>query len=894
MRVEFFTSMKLKLFYPALLLYFWLSSTAVAQVSVLTQHNDNARSGNNLNETILNTSNVNVNTFGKLFTVTLDGYVFAQPLYVPNLPIAGATHNVVFAATAGDSIFAIDADTGTQLWTKNYGTPVPSSVINTQNILVQVGIISTPVIDPSTMTMYFVTKTYENQVQIFRLHAIDVTTGNEKFGGPVQISASVLGKGDASSGGQVPFQASQENQRAAVTLVNGVVYLAFASHEDYSPYHGWVLGYSASTLQQLYVFNDSPNGGQAGIWQSGQGLVADANNNLYLMVGNGTTDVQTGGADYGEAFIKLNSALVPQDYFVPNNFDNLNSTDRDVASGGPTLISGTTYIVGQGKQGVMYVVNTTNMGHYNASQDPVVQEFSVGGGLWGSPVFFNYPSNPLLFVWNSADRLKAFPLSNGLFATTPSAESALTMSSGSTGGALSISSNQYAAATNILWASIPINDPDHMLVGGELVALDATNIGTELWDSHQNQSRDDVGDWAKFVAPTVANGKVYVGSDTGNGQLIAYGLLPTQTITTIDDAVSGTGGNEFEYVGSGWSHCSNCGSNLYDGTNSWDNTTNDYVTVAFTGTQIKFYGVQDPKHGIGAVSIDGGAETNIDFYAATRAGDVLLWTSPVLAAGDHIFKLRVTGSKNPSSSNYHAVPDRVDIVTASSGPVAPTNLTAAGQPTSVALSWTSSSNAQYYDVYRGTAPGAESETPVGSPTGTTYTDSSVTAGTTYYYTVAAVTSAGTSAPSNEASAEVGQALQNGTYTVTNAGSNLVWDDPAWSANPGTNVILYPLNNGANQKWIFKSIGNGYYTITNDSNNLVLDDPGFNTASGTKLVQWSLNNGTNQHWLITSDGSGFTITNQSSGLAVDASTDTQSTDIVQATANGSSNQIWYIH
>ncbi|HEX3685384.1 MAG TPA: RICIN domain-containing protein [Bryobacteraceae bacterium] len=872
-----------------------LCSTAWGQVSVLTQHNDNSRSGNNLKETILTTSNVNVNSFGKLFTVNLDGYVFAQPLYVPSLPIAGGTHNVVYVATAGDSIFAIDADLGTQLWTKNYGTPVPSSVINTQNILVQVGIISTPVIDPSTQTMYFVTKTYENQVQIFRLHAIDIIAGSEKFGGPVEIAASVPGTGDASSGGQVPFQAAQENQRAALTLANGVVYLTFASHEDYNPYHGWVLGYSASTLQQLYVFNDTPNGSEGGIWQSGQGLVVDAANNLYLMVGNGTTDVQTGGRDYGEAFIKLNSSLVPQDYFIPNNFDALNSADKDVSSGGPVLIPGTNYIVGEGKQGLMYVVNTTNMGHYNASRDPVVQEFSTAGGLWGAPVFFNYPTNPTLFVWDSGSNLEAYSFTNGLFNTTPAAEGATSISGCCAGGALSISSNNYAPGTNIIWASVSLTSPIHSLAAGQLFAYDATNITTELWDSYQNQSRDDFGDWAKFVAPTVANGKVYVGSDSGSGQLVAYGLLPvSQTVSTIDDAVAGAGGNKFEYIGNGWQHCSNCGSNLYDGTNSWDNATNDYVTVAFTGTQIKFYGVQDVLHGIGAVSIDGGSETNVDFYASTRAGDVLLWTSPTLTAGDHVFKLRVTGNKNPSSTNYYAVPDRVDILSGGSGPAAPTGLTATGQSNSILLSWTASASAQYYNVYRGTSPGAEAETPVGTPTSTTYTDTNVNTGTTYYYTVAAVGSAGTSAPSNEASAVVGAVLENGTYTVSNSAATLVWDDPAFSSSLGTNVELYQANGGANQKWTFTSVGNGYYTITNDSNGLVLDDPGFNTASGTKLVQWSLNGGNNQHWLVTSSGSGFVISNQYSGLAVDASADTQKTDIVQATATGSTNQLWSIH
>ena len=889
-----FVSIRLNNFFHGAICAAAVCSVMWGQVSVLTHHNDNSRSGVNLKETILNTSNVNVNTFGKLFTENLDGYVFAQPLYVPNLTINGAAHNVVYVATAGDSVFAFDADNGATLWNKNYGTPVPSSVINTPNILVQVGIISTPVIDPSTLTMYVVTLTYPNQVQTFSLHAIDITTGNEKFNGPVVISASAPGTGDASSNGVVPFQAPMENQRTALTLVNGVVYMAFGSHEDYNPYHGWVLGYSASTLQQLYVFNESPNGSAGGIWQSGQGLVADANNNIYLTVGNGTTDVQSGGKDYGEAFLKLNSALVPQDWFVPSNFDALNSADEDVSSGGPLLIPGTSYIVGQGKQGLMYVVNTTNMGHFNASKDPVVQEFSVGGGLWGSPVYFNSPTNPMLYVWDSSSSLQGYAFSNGAFATSPSATGSTVMSSCCAGGAISISSNNYAAGSSILWATIPLSSPIHALASGQLFAYDATNIGNELWDSYQNQERDDFGYWAKFVPPTVANGKVYVGSDEGNGQLAVYGLInPGLNVTTIDDAVLGTSANQFNYVGSGWSHCSNCGTTLYDQTNSWDAVSNDYVTVAFTGTQIKWYGTQDNHHGIGAASIDGGAESSVDFYAPQRAGDVLLWTSPTLTAGNHVFKMRVTGTKNPSSTGVYVVPDRVDIIT-SNGPPAPTGLTARVQNNSVALSWNASSGAQYYNVYRGTASGGEEGQPIGTSSTTTYTDSAVVEGT-YYYTVTAVDAAGASVPSNEASATLGTAtLQNGTYTVTNSTGTLVWDDPGWATALGTNLELWPSNGGANQKWIFTSVGNGYYTITNDSNGLVVDDPAFSTTPGTKLIQWGSNGGTNQHWLVMASGSGYIITNQNSGLVIDPSGDTQATYIVQTTATGAPTQIWTIH
>ncbi|MFL6350524.1 MAG: RICIN domain-containing protein [Bryobacteraceae bacterium] len=888
-----------KIFFASSILAALLSLPASSQVSVLTQHNDNLRSGVNSSETLLTTANVNAQSFGKLFTAKVDGYIFAQPLYVPGLSIAGASHNVVFVATAADSVFAFDADNGALLWTRNYGTPVPSSVIQTENILVEVGIISTPVIDPSTGTMYVVTKTYENSTQIFRLHALDITTGAEKSGGPVQISASVNGTGSGNDGaGHVLFQAAKENQRPAVTLVNGVVYLAFAAHEDYPPYHGWVLGYSASTLQQLYVFNDTPNGSNGGIWQSGQGLLVDANNNLYFMVGNGTADVQNGGSGYGEGFVKLSSTLNPLDYFIPNNFDALNAADADVSAGGPVWIGGTTYIAGEGKQGLMYVVDTANMGHYNASRDSIPQEFTAGPGLWGSPVFWNNPNNPSLYVWNRGDTLKAFSFSNGFFQTTPSSQSSASLPGGHTSGALALSSNGNAPGTGILWASVPLQDPDHSTANGQLFAFDATNLNRVLWDSRQNIARDDIGNCAKYVPPTIANGKVYMA--THSGVLAVYGLLssPPSNSSTIDDSVAGTGQNQFNYVGA-WQHCTNCGSNLYNQSNSWDNTADDSVTLAFTGTQIQFYGVTDTRHGIGAVSIDGGGETSIDFYASVRAGNVLLWTSPTLAAGSHVFKLRVTGTRNPNSTGTFVAVDRIDVINGggSATPAAPTGLTATAGNSQVTLAWGASSGATSYNVYRGTTSAAEGTAPIASGiTGTTYTDNGLTNGSTYYYTVAATNSAGTSSQSNEANATptstVG--LSDGTYTVSNSAGTLVWDDPAFAKQNGTNVILWPADGGTNQRWIFTSVGNGYYTIKNQNSGLVLDDPGSSLQSGTQLLQWALNGGGNQQWLVTASGSGYTITNRASGLLVDASGNAKNTDLQQATSSGGSGQIWSIH
>jgi hypothetical protein len=876
-----------------------LYPAASGQVSVVTQRNDNLRSGVNLSETLLTTSNVNVKTFGKLFTAKVDGYIFAQPLYLSNLSIAGGIHNVIYVATAADSVFAFDADNGSLLWSRNYGKPVPSSVIGTENILVQVGIISTPVIDPSTQTMYVVTKTYENNVQLFRLHALDITTGSEKLGGPVVISASVNGSGSGNDGnGHVTFQAAQENQRVAVTLANGVIYLAFASHEDLAPYHGWVLGYSASTLTQLYVFNDTPNGSAGGIWQSGQGLLVDANTNLYFMVGNGTADAQSGGSDFGEGFIKLSANLTPLDYFIPNDFDNLNSRDLDVSSGGPISIPGTPYIAGEGKQGVLYVVDTTNMGHYNASQNPIHQQFTVGKGIWGSPLFWNNASSPTLYVWNNADVLKAFRWSNGFFQTSPAAQGSIVLPGGALGGALALSSNGNASGTNILWASVPLQDPDHALSDSQLIAYDATNVANELWNTRQNQARDDVGNWAKFVAPTVANGKVYMA--THSGQLVVYGLLGSTGgnpgTTSIDDDAEGTGQNEFNYAGA-WQHCSNCGSNLYNQSNSWDNTPNDFVTVAFSGAQIKLFGVQDINHGIGAVSIDGGPEINVDFYGSTRAGNVLLWTSPILASGSHTLKLRVTGTHSAASTDNFVVPDRVDISSGNSAnPSTPTGLSATPGNGQISLSWLPSSGAISYNLYRATTSGAEGSTPIASGVvGTTYTNTNLTNGATYYYTVAASNSAGMSAQSAEASAmpNSGAALGDGTYTVTNLASKLVWDDPAFAKIAGTKVILWPANGGANQRWKFTSAGNGYYTITNQNSGLVLDDANVSTAPGTELIQWPSNNGRNQLWLITPVGDGYTITNQASQLVVDASGNAKGTNLQQSTTSGGAAQVWLI-
>ncbi len=515
----------------SVLLTLLLGGAASSQVSVLTQHNDNQRTGANLSETILNTSNVNVNQFGKLFNLPVDGYVFAQPLYVPNVSIAGGVHNVLYIATEHDSLYAFDADSGVRLLNQmSLGVPVPSSVINTPNILVEVGITSTPVIDIASKTIYVLAKTYASNIQNDYLHAIDMTTLQDKVA-PVKIVAQVNGKGYGANntldndGTHVFWNAHKQNQRPALTLVNGVVYIGFGSHEDYDPYHGWVLACNATTLAQLAAFNTTPNGGEGGIWMGGQGFVVDASNNIYLMTGNSTTSLENNAGDLGESFVKLTlsgASLTATDYFKPNNYDSLNAADADLGSGGLIGIPGTTYVVGGGKQGLMYLVDTANMGKLNATKDQVIQEWGADNGLWGSPVFWN-SSAPKLYVWGQNDRLKSYSYSGGLFTTSPNSQSSALTPAGDGCGALSVSSNGSVAGTGIVWATAPDTDPDHATVTGKFYAFDATNLANKLWDSSLNSARDSIGNHAKFCPPTVANGKVYVATDSG--QVCVFGLL---------------------------------------------------------------------------------------------------------------------------------------------------------------------------------------------------------------------------------------------------------------------------------------------------------------------------------------------------------------------------------
>ena len=519
--------------YPLALLF--CSLMAPAQVSVTTQHNDNRRTGRNLQETLLTTTNVNVSTFGKLFARTVDGQIYAQPLYVAGLTVGGKLRNVVFVATQNDSVYAFDADdpaASAPLWKTRVGTPVPNTDISPQcvDIQPQIGVTSTPVIDKTSNTIYVVAKTKNtaNSTYHFKLHALDLLTGKEKFGGPAEIAGQVPGTGAGSVNGVLTFAPKFQNNRPGLLLLNGVVYIAFASTCDIGTWNGWIFGYGASSLQLTTVFSAAPNGSDAGIWQGGTGLLAIVDK-IYVVTGNGTFDADQGGSDYGDSFVKLNTTggLSVADYFTPSNQASLNSADTDLGSGGPISIPGTNFIVAVGKDHTLRVVDTTNMGHFNSTFNADVQEFTATAHTFmGSPVFWNSPNNgAVIYLWSGGDYLKEFKFVNGKFQVTPVSKSSFL----STGGysntvPLSLSANNSKAGTGIIWSAGSFSgDANHLTVSGIVRAFDATNLQTELWDSKQNAARDDLGNYAKFCPPTIANGKVYVG--TFSNKLVVYGLI---------------------------------------------------------------------------------------------------------------------------------------------------------------------------------------------------------------------------------------------------------------------------------------------------------------------------------------------------------------------------------
>lgn len=649
------------------------------QVNVLTYHNDNARTGQNLNETTLTPANVNPASFGKLFTVAVDGKVDAEPLYVSSLNMPGyGARNVVFAATEHDSVYAFDSNTGAVYWHVSMlkSGETTSDDRGCSQVVPEIGITATPVIDQHAGphgTIYLVAMSKDANGNYYqRLHALDITTGAEEFGGPINVAAKYPGTGDNSSNGDVVFDPKQYKSRPGLMLLNGTVYTGWGSHCDYRPYTGWLIGYNETTLQQNVVFDLAPNGNEGALWAGGGGIAADSAGNIFLQVANGTFDTTLNSkgfpehADYGNAFLKLalsGNQLIPQDYWTMDNTVNESDSDEDLGSGGLLLFPNMTdssgklrhLATGAGKDGNIYVVDRDSMGKFQASSNSnLYQELAHGlaGGEYATPAWFN----GTVYYGAVGDNIRAYNVSAARLPSSPSATSPNSFPY--PGVTPSISAN--GTSNGIVWAVSNTNP-------GVLYAYQASDVANQLYNSNMAASeRDQFGSGNKFVPPTIANGKVFVGT---TNSVAVFGLL----------------------------------------------------------------------------------------------------------SGEH-------------------------------GPIA-----------------------------------------------------------------------------------------NGEYTVKNAYSGLVLDDPSFSTTSGTQIIEWAANGGSNQKWQFTFQSNGYYTIRNVSSQMYLTDPGDSTTLGTKLEQMPGTNDATQWWSLSASGNGYDLHNVGSGLVMDdaAFSTKKGTGIILYSANGGENQTWVV-
>ncbi len=544
-----------------------------AQVNVLTQHNDLFRTGANLNETFLDVNNVVPYSFGKLFEYPVEGHVYAQPLYVGGLLIPGkGTKNVLLIATMHNDVYAFDADDAAQasapLWKVNLGASVPlpdpnigKACGNYNDIKIEIGILSTPFIDLPAKTIYLVAKTIENGQYTDRLHALDLITGAEKNGSPKIIQGNVPGTGVGGTNGTIPFISVNENQRSAIVLSNGIVYVCYAGYCDTPPYHGWIFGYDANNLSQKIIFNSTPNGDEGGIWMSGQGPAVDANGDLYVITGNGAFNPIAN--NYGDCFLRLRpngNTLEVVDYFAPYNQAYLDEIDADLGSDGAMLIPGTNLVTGSGKEGILYLINRNNFGKFNALKDTNLQSFKTfNGHLHGSTVFWSDASaTGLTYWWSEYDRLKVFRLNNGLYNKVPAMQGPQAPNQGMPGAMLSVSANGNAAGSAVLWATIPtLEDANHGTVDGMLRAFDASDVSRELWNSEQLTSRDRLGKFAKFCSPTIANGKVY--TPTFSNKIMVYGVIEPGKLREPENPANVASGVDYQYYEGTWNYLPNFG-----------------------------------------------------------------------------------------------------------------------------------------------------------------------------------------------------------------------------------------------------------------------------------------------------------------------------------------------
>jgi hypothetical protein len=503
-----------------------------AHAQVTTSQYDNQRTGATLNEKYLTPQNVNAKQFGKLGEFKVDGAVYAQPLFLPAVEIPGkGKHDILFIATEHDSVYAFDAyrTTDPPLWQvslldkKKGESPVPMRAVACPFIQPEVGITATPVIDRRTGTIYVLARTAVDRQYFQRLHALAITTGVEKFGGPTLITASIPGHGDGAVSGRLQFDPLRENPRASLLLVNGVVYLAWASSCDLGPYHGWVMAYDAATLEQKAVFNDTPDGKDGGIWASDTGPAADSDGNIYVPTGNGTFDAASGGRNYGDSVLKLtlrNSTIAIADYFTPYNQEKLSDDDADVGSSGPLLLPDQPgahrhLVLQPTKNSTLYVIDRDQMGQFHSDGDAVVQVLHLGGqGAYGAVAYWNGH----LFFAASDDWLRDYTVAAGHISFRKSAN--IRFENPGASPTVSANGNQNA----IIWAvaTKTWDGPDRP---GILYAFEANQIDQPIYSSEQNAARDHAATATRFVIPIVVNGHVYFAA---RGAVEVYGLLQSQ------------------------------------------------------------------------------------------------------------------------------------------------------------------------------------------------------------------------------------------------------------------------------------------------------------------------------------------------------------------------------
>lgn len=514
---------------------------------VTTYHNDGTRAGVNSQEVALTLSNVNPSTFAKLFSCPVDAPTYTQTLWVSNLSIAGRTHNVIFTATSHDTVYAFDADANpcVTYWSKNLvpaGETWPTSVdMGGDDIQPDIGVVGTPVIDPTTNILYVVTRTKTigtnsrgpGQSHQY-LHALNLSDGSETAGGPLSLTPSITvpGTGDGSNGSAVPFDPFHENQRPGLALVNNMVFVSWGSYNDQKPWHGWVIGFDKLNLRAApLLFNATPNGYGAGIWMAGGAPAIDSNNNLYVITSNG--DYNGPAGEFGDSFVKLDSNLAVQDWFTPQDQALMEASNGDLGAGGAAVLADLPNApvkhlligggkIGSGMAGELYIMNRDAMGHLEgAGGPPLVQKFSVLRHIFATPAFWNNT----LYIAGRSGPVNAYALNptTGLFNTTPVSHSPEIFNGRGATPSVSANGNSHS----IVWAV------DTSQYGGSsqygtgpavLHAYDATNLGRELWNSTQAAgNRDQAGNAVKFTVPTIANGKVYIGSTS---EIDVYGLLP--------------------------------------------------------------------------------------------------------------------------------------------------------------------------------------------------------------------------------------------------------------------------------------------------------------------------------------------------------------------------------